>query len=116
MPRRRTPIAPHQPRRRRREAEPDRGTLAREAWVCADAYVCYLCGTPFPADPVDPDDVVEVDHAVPRALGGDDGAGNLAPAHRGCNRFKGDQPAVQAWRDAMHARGWDPDVLLAALA
>lgn len=56
-------------------------------------WTCYLCGEAMGAD-----DVLEVDHVVPIALGGDSERANLALVHRACNRRKADHhPSRLTW-------------------
>jgi len=54
---------------------------------------CHLCGKDidYDADHLDPMSF-QIDHIVPLAKGGQDTLENLAAAHRGCNRAKGDGP------------------------
>src|SRR5690606_9293962 len=53
---------------------------------------CHICGEPidWDADWLDPRSFV-VDHKTPLAAGGTDDLANKAPAHRACNRAKGDR-------------------------
>lgn len=67
----------------------------RQAWEEAAAYECYLCGVPF----VDPADPPEVEHVRPVSRGGTTTVDNLLPAHRSCNRAKGDRPAGEVWAE-----------------
>lgn len=55
----------------------------RAAVIERDGYVCRLCG-----GEVAPHDV-HIDHAHPRALGGQDTFDNLQVAHASCNLSKG---------------------------
>lgn len=52
---------------------------------------CHLCGEPinYQADHLDPHSFT-IDHIIPIAKGGADTLDNCAPAHRKCNRDKGD--------------------------
>ena len=84
-----------------------------------DSYRCQLCG----ATAQDGTTVLEVDHIIPKALGGDDLAGNLQTLCRDCNRGKGSaapdsgeldavaerQAARRAVRDAAMDQ-WDADL------
>lgn len=53
---------------------------------------CHICGQPidYTLPHLDPMAFV-VDHIVPLAKGGPDTLANCAPAHRRCNRTKGDK-------------------------
>lgn len=56
-------------------------------------WVCYLCG-----EGMDAATPLEVDHVVPRALGGLDARPNVAATHRACNRRKSDRhPTELPW-------------------
>jgi 5-methylcytosine-specific restriction endonuclease McrA len=52
-----------------------------------DHFRCVYCAEVYPAD------TLTVDHVEPRARGGDNSAGNLVTACRGCNTRKGPLPA-----------------------
>ncbi len=52
-----------------------------------DDYTCVYCGERF-----EPSELT-VDHVEPRMKGGDNSAGNLVTACRGCNTEKGGAPA-----------------------
>lgn len=54
---------------------------------------CHLCGEPidYEAHHLEPL-AFQIDHIIPRNKGGNDELENLAPAHRKCNRDKGDGP------------------------
>lgn len=58
---------------------------------------CYLCGEPidYEAHHLDPMSFT-IEHITPLARGGTDTLDNIGPAHRKCNRSKGDSPA--GWR------------------
>ncbi len=47
-------------------------------------YRCVKCGKWFPKEKI------EVDHRIPKKLGGTDNLDNLQPMCRSCNRRKGD--------------------------
>ena len=85
-----------------------------------DGYRCLLCG----ATAQDGTTVLEVDHIIPKALGGDDLPANLQTLCQDCNRGKGStapdigqldavterQAARRAARDAALEQ-WDADLL-----
>jgi 5-methylcytosine-specific restriction endonuclease McrA len=48
--------------------------------------ICHICGTA-----IDSMAVLEFDHIIPLAHGGDHTADNIRPAHRRCNRAKGNR-------------------------
>lgn len=54
---------------------------------------CHLCNEPidYEAKHLEPL-AFQIDHIIPLAKGGTDDLDNLAPAHRKCNRAKGDGP------------------------
>lgn len=62
--------------------------MERAATIAAiamrDGGSCYICG-----QGQDAHDPWEIEHVKPKALGGTDDLGNLALAHRSCNRAKG---------------------------
>jgi hypothetical protein len=64
-----------------------RRVMALRAAMLYPGVRCHLCGEPI-AHVAEG----EIDHLVPRSMGGDDGPRNLAPAHRRCNRVRGDKP------------------------
>jgi 5-methylcytosine-specific restriction endonuclease McrA len=49
--------------------------------------VCHLCGRDITAG-----QAWDVDHLVPRSMGGTDALANLRPAHARCNRSRGAKP------------------------
>ena len=51
-----------------------------------DKFTCQYCGKR------PPDVVLEIDHIVPKAKGGEDNSGNLTTACFDCNRGKSDNP------------------------
>lgn len=55
----------------------------REAIFARDKGVCWLC-----AQMVAEDEPYDVDHVIPRELGGSDGDENLRIAHKPCHREK----------------------------
>ncbi len=64
-----------------------------------EGAVCYLCGRPidFKAPPTS-DMALEVEHYYPSSVRPDlvNSVSNLYPAHRVCNRLKGDKSPEQA--------------------
>jgi len=80
------PAPPSQSRCQLHELPRRSGSYSRAAAkVRAAAEYCWICGRPF----TDPNDPPVADHVIPRAHGGSDSIGNLAPAHRSCNGRKG---------------------------
>jgi len=83
-----------------------------EYWDEIGAYSCYLCLRDFTEN-----DVIHIEHVVPRALGGSDDRANLLPAHAECNWRKRDAdpweylPVVLAERgiDFDRAMGWSAE-------
>jgi len=69
----------------------------RASIIERDGWRCYLCGRPIPEDvPVLDPDALTLDHVKPWSQGGSDEASNLRPAHRECNREKGDR-LLMSW-------------------
>lgn len=52
--------------------------------LLANATHCHICGQPARHD-----DPLEADHITPVSRGGSDEFSNLRPAHRSCNRRRG---------------------------
>ena len=59
----------------------------RETIFRRDGMCCVYCGNVFP------EAQLTLDHVEPRMRGGDNSAGNLVTACRGCNARKGAAPA-----------------------
>jgi 5-methylcytosine-specific restriction protein A len=60
---------------------------------------CHICGYKIKTS-----EDFTVDHYVPRAKGGTDTRTNLRPAHRECNRKKGDRlPGRIDWADKLES-------------
>jgi 5-methylcytosine-specific restriction endonuclease McrA len=76
-------LCPAHRRRANRHSHPARGTAAygrlRLAVLERDGYVCRWCGAA----------ANEIDHLIPRALGGPDEEWNLVAACAPCNRRRG---------------------------
>lgn len=78
--------------------------------VAAMGLPCHLCGMDIdyslpPGDPMS----YELDEIVPVSLGGDPfDPGNVAPAHRICNRRRGNRPIGSkiAGQELPHSRRW----------
>jgi 5-methylcytosine-specific restriction endonuclease McrA len=70
-----------------------------------DRLPCHLCGLPIDYTLRTPDPgSFEADHVEPHSLGGTDSLDNLRPAHRACNRSKGNRadgrprlPTTRQW-------------------
>lgn len=77
---------PRRPRRSTTTRDRHRRIIARSK------PPCHICGEAidYDADWLDPNSFV-VDHKIPLAAGGTDDLANKAPAHRACNRAKGDR-------------------------
>ncbi|MBX6361983.1 MAG: HNH endonuclease [Acidobacterium ailaaui] len=73
-----------------------------EYWDEIGAYNCYLCQQEFAAD-----DVIHVEHVMPRALGGTDDRANLLPAHAACNLRKHDADPWEYLPVVLAERGID---------
>lgn len=71
--------------RRWRKRQPEDIHVARKDIFKRDKGICRLCG-----EPVDPDEY-QLDHIVPRSLGGVHRPENLQIAHPACNRDKSDK-------------------------
>jgi hypothetical protein len=56
-----------------------------------DGWQCHLCRGPIPQGPAG-DLTLSLDHLVPRSHGGGDEPSNIAAAHVGCNKARGDRP------------------------
>jgi hypothetical protein len=65
-----------------------------------DNYTCRYCGASAP------DTKLEVDHVVPRALGGTDDPTNLVAACIDCNAGKASTPPAAATVADVHQTGW----------
>lgn len=55
----------------------------RQRVIARDGLICGLCGQPVAADDVD------IDHIIPRSLGGPTTLDNLRVTHSHCNRSRG---------------------------
>lgn len=69
---------------------------------------CHLCGEDidYEASHLEPL-AFTIDHIIPIAKGGEDELSNLAPAHRKCNRAKGDGgAAIKAAVSFVTDRSW----------
>jgi len=73
-----------------------------EYWDEIGAYNCYLCQREFAED-----DVIHVEHVMPRALGGSDDRENLLPAHAECNLRKSDADPLEYLPVVLAERGID---------
>ena len=78
-------------RARRREAEDRISFLLRDAVLTRDNWTCQLCGEVISRNQTDTcaDTYPNIDHVIPRALGGATEIGNLQASHRICNMRKG---------------------------
>lgn len=67
-----------------------RGKSTR-AMLCESVGMCSLCGLRIPNYIVSPDHPLfgTIDHVIPRSRGGKDNAANRKPAHKMCNKMKG---------------------------
>lgn len=70
---------------------------------------CHICNEPidYTADHLDPNSFV-IDHIIPLNKGGTDTPGNVAAAHRSCNRTKSDTHPAQTPTERVYitARTW----------
>jgi hypothetical protein len=73
-----------------------------EYWDEIGVYNCYLCQREFAED-----DVIHVEHVMPRALGGTDDRENLLPAHAECNWRKRDADPWEYLPVVLSERGID---------
>jgi len=73
-----------------------------EYWDEIGAYTCYLCQQEFTEN-----DVIHVEHIMPRALGGSDDRENLLPAHAACNLRKHDADPLEYLPVVLAERGID---------
>ncbi|MFF0710042.1 MULTISPECIES: HNH endonuclease [Gordonia] len=62
--------------------------------------ICHLCGRPVNVALTDRDESLEWDHLVPVSVDPvrAESITNLAPAHRRCNRERGDMPLNEWWK------------------